>query len=764
MTKRIILVLLATLFAANVLAEPVELPTNKDGSIITGVLTAGLDPLDFSGGGRVYPFPFNLFYLDLDTFEQTGDLTLVIPVDDPEDFGDPSVALSAMDGFSTTEKWIMNFVDDRRLPGSIDPASVIPGHSVRVFQVAGPNFLVVSAIVRELTPGVDYFATVAPGGVVAIIPLKPLAEMTNYMAVLTNDIKDTSGNDATPDNMYHLLKQTTPWVDENGHSTYSAVSDEYAQILEGVRPLVNSWEAAAASAGVVPEDIILSWPVQTQSITPVLKQVRSIAKPAPTIVGPTGMNTTAIGGAGIADVYAGIITLPYYLGVPYSNPMAPLTDFWKAAPGAYVPPFDALPDKTSTHVTLANPFPVLTDMQTVPLMMSVPNAGSGQMKPAAGWPVVIFGHAMQGNRSQMLALADTAALAGFAVIAIDFPLHGIHPDDPLLGALHVENTVFAPIANERTFDLDFVNNTTGAPGTDESADPSGTHFLQLGSLLTNRDNFRQGVADLSTLAVTLPSIDINGDTLPDLDASNVVYAGISLGSIHGSVFAAIEPMVNRAFLSTPMGGVMRGFEGSASIGPKIQAGLAAKEVLPGTSDYEQFFIVAQTVFDSADPVNWGAETARHNSVVVHEVMGDLVFPNGLQTAPLSGTEPLIKVMDLTTYSSTQQAAGGVKLAGKFVPPADHGSFLNPAASPAATVEMQKQFASFIATKGAAVVVNDTSTMVQAAQMQTQAISDLREKSNSKKRKDKKGVKPPGGLESASRPESRKIPNRLNDIE
>ena len=50
MTKRIFLVLLATLFAANVSAEPVEYPTNKDGSTITGVLTAALadDVLELS--------------------------------------------------------------------------------------------------------------------------------------------------------------------------------------------------------------------------------------------------------------------------------------------------------------------------------------------------------------------------------------------------------------------------------------------------------------------------------------------------------------------------------------------------------------------------------------------------------------------------------------------------------------------------------------------------------------------------------------------
>ena len=164
MSKRIFILLLVSLFAANVSAEPVELPTNKDGSIITGVLSAGFDPLGFSGRGPVYPFPFNLLFLDLNTLSPTGDLTLVIPVDDPEDFGNPSVALSAMDGFSTTEKWTVSFKDDLRNPGPIDPATVIPGQTVRVFQVDLSQFLFVTGIVRELVPGVDFVATTAPGG------------------------------------------------------------------------------------------------------------------------------------------------------------------------------------------------------------------------------------------------------------------------------------------------------------------------------------------------------------------------------------------------------------------------------------------------------------------------------------------------------------------------------------------------------------------------------------------------------------------------
>ena len=59
----------------------------------------------------------------------------------------------------------------------------------------------------------------------------------------------------------------------------------------------------------------------------------------------------------------------------------------------------------------ANPFPVKTGDQTVPLLVTAPNANSGQAKPAAGWPVVIFGHGITRSRADALAMADAAASA-----------------------------------------------------------------------------------------------------------------------------------------------------------------------------------------------------------------------------------------------------------------------------------------------------------------------------------------------------------------
>ena len=72
---------------------------------------------------------------------------------------------------------------------------------------------------------------------------------------------------------------------------------------------------------------------------------------------------------------------------------------------------------------------------------------------------------------------------------------------------------------------------------------------------------------------------------------------------------------------------------------------------------------------------------------------------------------MIRAMGLKPYSSTQTNPAGVDLVGRFVPPATHGSLLDPTSSPAAFAEMQKQLGSFLASGGTTVVVEDASTMV-----------------------------------------------------
>jgi dienelactone hydrolase len=680
-------------------AVPAPPATNSDGSPVTAVLTARFDP---SAG--VAPFPTNLLLAG------TTDLTLNIPGANPANPADPLLALNRLDGFSTVAPWTTSF----SAPPA--PASVIPGNTVRMFEVTltGPGGAV-TGVVRELTPGAEFATAFAPsdptGRTLAVIPTAPLKQLTSYMVVLTNGIRDARGNDATPDQAYFLAKRTSPLC-VNGQSTDPLLPSATACALEPLRQLTNAQEAAAAARGIPRDRIVFSWVATTQGITPVLQAARSITTPRATQLAPTGLNTSVAGLPPVADIFIGVINLAYYLEAPTAaNPTAVLTGRWRAAPGAYVPPFNqAGLSPVSDNITFANPIPVATTQVLAPVLLTVPNANSGRTRPAAGWPVVIYQHGITRNRTDALAIAATMAAQGFAVVSIDQPLHGLPPNDPFA----IGNTPFAALgARERTFDVDLVNNQTGAPGPDGIPDASGTHTINLQSLLTSRDNLRQATADLFALAASVPRMDITGDGLGDFDGSRMAFVGQSLGAIVGTAFLALETSVNVGVLNVPGGGIAQLLNGSATFGPRIRAGLAASGVQAGTPAFDQFLGAAQTAIDAADPINYGFASVQ-NAILLQAVVGDAaagvlpdqVVPNAVPGAPLSGTEPLIRALGLSSLTSTAQSANGIRGVVRFKR-GDHGSLLSPAASPAATAEMQGQMASMIVSGGTVVQIQNT---------------------------------------------------------
>ncbi len=696
--------------------------TNTGGTPVTAVITARFDP-----STAVVPFPTNLL------LSGTADLTLNIPVADPTDYADPQVALNALDGFSTVAPWSTTF--------SAPPkASTIvggPSGSVRVFEVTltGPGGGVTS-IVRELQSPQEFVATLAPsdttGRTLAIVPTKPLQQLTSYMAVLVGNggvstpsagpsITDANGNDITPDTPYFLSKRTSPLC-VNGQSTDSLLPTATACALEPLRQLVNSQEAAAASAGIDSSRIALSWVATTQSITPVMQAVDSRIEQLPAAaltMAPTGLTLADLGEGlpPVASIYVGVLADPYYLDAPSAaDPTAALHTFWQAAPGAYVPPFNAVGlDPTSTNVTFANPLPVAKSTQAIPVVMTVPNPNSGHTHPpAAGWPVVIFQHGITRNRTDMFAIAGTLAAQGFAVIAIDAPLHGLtdktNPfyDNQLLAG----SGAAALVTHERTFDLDLSNNATQAPGPDGVIDASGTYFINLNSLLTSRDNLRQANADLLNLTRSIPSM-VALDNTP-FDGSTIEFVGQSLGSIIGTAYMAIEPHVNVGVLNVPGGGVARLLDASPAFGPSIHAGLAQAGIQQGTPTYDAFMVAAQTVVDSGDSINFAFATAG-KAILAQEVVGDAthpsdqVIPNFVVGAPLSGTDPLIAALGLSTITSTTQVAFPLRGVVRFTQGA-HGSLLDPTSSPAVTAEMQGEMASMLVSRGTTVVVSNTSVI------------------------------------------------------
>jgi len=647
----------------------------------------------FAPADGVIPYPSNLL------FQDTADGTLNIPVDDPADFSDPKVALNTLDGFSTIAPMTVGF------NLAIENATLTP-QTVHLFEVtlSGPGGAVTS-VVRKLSYGTEYIASVSSvdpdSKTMAILPLAPLKAKTSYMAALTRGIQSTDGRPVTSDITYFTTKRTTPLVD-GGVSQVPILNDAQATDLEPLRQLTNFQETALASQGIGSDSVVLSWTFTTQSINDVLTEVRANASGTSGSFVQIGTTATYIPGSpDYADVHRGTLALPYYLtngAAPQDT--NPLTQFWLGT--------------SSTHFTQFTSFtPVATSTETIPLLLSVPNTNSpdGATPPINGWPVVIFQHDITSDRTAMLAIADALASAGFAAVAIDMPLHGLAPTHPLYSGI------------ERTFDLDFVNNTTGAASPDGTEDTSGKHYINLTNLAVTRDNVRQSTADLFALFDALTLMDYDGDGA-DFDMNNVYFVGHSLGAMVGTPFLALEPDVKDAVLGMPGSGIAKLLDGSASFGPVIAAGLAGAGVVKGTPDYESFMGAAQTLVDSGDPGNYASGAATGRGLLLFEVIGDggnilpdQVIPNNvfadapIGTAPavLSGTDPLAALLGLTRFSNSD-TPGGDQLAQIRFTAGDHASLLDPSENATATSVMQTAAITFLATDGATITISDTSVV------------------------------------------------------
>ena len=184
---------------------------------------ANYDPL--SG---ILPFPTNLI------FSGTTDGSLNAPVVDPNDYGDPAVAMNTMDGYSGIASAYTSF------SGTLDESTVIAGDTVRVFQVNLEGFFLnASSVVRELVapdpifgiPG-EYVVQVIPqadldaNGVatgrtydtIAVVPTLPLAPGTSYVVVVTTDLLDVNGRQVQRDLIYNISQMKTTLLNEAGES------------------------------------------------------------------------------------------------------------------------------------------------------------------------------------------------------------------------------------------------------------------------------------------------------------------------------------------------------------------------------------------------------------------------------------------------------------------------------------------------------------------------------------------------------------------
>ena len=662
----------------------------------------------FHPAAGVLPYPTDLY------FAGSTDGTLNIQ---PANALMPNqAAVNALDGFSTTA------VIRERFGGALNPASFTAA-SIIIVPVTTDNLTkaTTGVLAAPLTLGTDFSAGLGQEALVGntILEIKPLhpllpstclsggmflgpncATGTGYLVFLMDGITDSSGNHAVPDADYATIKAALP--------SCAMISDA---TLHGICRLTGAHMLIAQGLGLNPAHIVLSFSFTTESTVDTLALISATATAQTiTVQHPPGFTTAALGLGlpGHADLYVGVLNVPYY-----SSKTAPLTEYWHA------PPFPL--DTTSTFVTRFNPLPAPTATLQIPVLVSVPNAASvfGAVSPTAGWPLLIFQHGITRNREDMFAVADSFADAGFVVVAIDLPLHGItNQSDPLYASganpLYAGLGLPASGSIERTFDLSAV------PGV---IDPSGLHFINLASLLTARDNLREGVADLITLARSVPHVSLGA--AGGINPLSIHYLGHSLGGIvGGTLMGVLRPAdVGTATLANPGGEVAQLLRDSPTFAPVIDAGLAAQGLLPGTTLYEQFFRDAQTVVDAGDPINFIALATSSHPIHLIQVVGSTTpppaalclaqpTPSGCpdQVVPNSATQRLILAGGLTQVHPPGAAGTAALHVYVNFTAGVHGSILDPTCgvkpplSPpaecvAATTEMQTEAIAFALTSG-----------------------------------------------------------------
>lgn len=381
-----------------------------------------------------------------------------------------------------------------------------------------------------------------------------------------------------------------------------------------------------------------------------------------------------------------------------------------------------------------NPLPKLEEVQSVPMRVFAKDALNTITD------VIIYQHGVTSVKENAYALALGQIYAGMqagkkvALVVIDHPLHG-----------------------ERGFAL---SGSMATVTTSENPTP----YLNLSYLTVARDNLKQSVADLLGLRLAVGLANAKGAL--GVAGVKVHFLGHSLGAISGTNLLAVanQPIGNAQAdalfkfdtggLAMPGGGIAPLLLNSPTFGPTIKMGVLTSgsaelkagftayapncktavptcfvnEFLPSLSTTQQaaaastlqsYSFAAQSVLDSADPINLGRGIQSSFPLFATEIVGDgalslsdQVIPNSIASAPLGGTEPLFKVLALQPLTATGAASHN---AARFVA-GGHSSLLAPDEnfdpSGDVTTEMQSQFASFFMSGGTAVKVTDGSLLKQ----------------------------------------------------
>jgi hypothetical protein len=695
----------------------------------------------FAPNQGVLPYPHDAYFTPTPGVATDGTLNLPSSAFFPATVRLPGTTttepvVNALDGFSTQAPIKLRFSTAIDLTSAAAGIRLIEVHVDPATKATVAFPTTASPVRRALVQDVDYRVEIAPAidtasTLVQLVPLRPLLANNDapgasrprdigYLVLVTNALRATNGAAIDPDRDYATIKAAALTT------TCATITDARLNALCG---LARAHFGAAQAAGVNPTTVVVSSSFTTQSVDTVLRVISAqtaAAPPPATAVLPVVIATTGAitgpSGPNLANLHFGTITLPYYLSAPVAPPTGtgtePLNTWWRAA---NPPPAAAgLNDpKNERNLTRFNPVPAVTRQLTVPMLLGVPRLAT---KPTNGWPVVIYQHGITEDRATLALIADAAAAAGFVIVGIDLPLHGIMPNDPLY-ALSPTNPANAALPSafrvgEPTFNVDYVNNATQAAGPDGTPDSSGQHFINLASLLTARDNVRQGAANLIALTRAVPSLDLDGNAgTVDIDATRMHFFGWSLGGIIGSAYLgtpAAAPIKSASLFAAGCG-ILETLRQSPGYSPVLNNGLAAGGIVTNTSLYFEFVHAAQAAVESGDGCNYAANWVGKPTLMqmIQGTTGDTTKPTD-RAVPNTSTLRLANLLGLPTITATVTNAAGARGLTRFTE-GGHGTIALPATSGgpetlASYIEARTELASFLGSEGLQITIANSAIL------------------------------------------------------
>jgi len=185
-------------------------------------------------------------------------------------------------------------------------------------------------------------------------------------------------------------------------------------------------------------------------------------------------------------------------------------------------------------------------------------------------PVSIFGHGVAGKKEDAYNIAKANAELGVATIAIDQAGHGSRI------LREGWNTLAGILFGYRNFyDGSRIISSFYSAGYDQ-------------------------ISVLKALETSFRRLDVNRDGRPDLDTSQIVYQGTSMGGSVGMMFAGVAPNLKGAYVSVAGSNISTFFGNSDFFNIHFSNKMPSN--VPG-ADYAVFWAMAQQMLDHVDNLN-----------------------------------------------------------------------------------------------------------------------------------------------------------------